>query len=671
MFALLLLASVANGKEPPALSRLRSSDFVVQAQAAFDLGVAASLGERLAAAPLLRKALRSPELYVRYQAAWALGRFGAGDRATVGALIEAANGADWYLQEKAAAALDEVGAGDPRSAPALTGLLRHRRPEVRLSAAYSLAETSFSSPEVIEALLSSTEDVDGAVRAAALWSLQRLSDQKNAPASLAERLERRTRELWDDPDGRVRSAAFTTFARLKPDAPGLLERLERSVRGDDKEETLGAIFALPRLAQAAMREGNLERTHACLDLLISAVGGPYGASAVQSLGELGSRLDKAGHKELADKAEAAVIGALKSSNENLSYYAIHGLSKFPSAARKAIPALAKIVTESSQERSRVTAARTLGELGLAAMEAAPALMTALENKKTTWGDLAPTAAGALARIGRRDPRLAKTIAVHLADTNDYDRRWAIVSLGSLPDAELSELGAPLTARLQDPDPTVRSQAAWLLSRSTAAAKGHYRQLTQVLSDADPYVRYNALAALAFMTHDAVRLTPVFAKALSDPDHRVRVTAVWGLGRLRRAPREIYDVLKDRSQTVRFHAAVAHACMDLPDGGLKGLIEAGPDKDAPADLERERGLACLARREVYAIKNAIWGLSHSDPKWRRYYVSILGRKGPAAQLAVPALKQALKDKDAGVRSEAAAALACITKHEACCLEESQR
>lgn len=671
MLALLLLASVANGKEPPALSRLRSSDFVVQAQAAFDLGVASSPGERLAAAPLLRNALRSPELYVRYQAAWALGRFGAGDRATVGALIDAANGADWYLQEKAASALDEVGAGDPRSAPALTGLLRHRRPEVRLAAAYSLAEKSFSSPEVIEALLSSTEDVDGAVRAAALWSLQRLSDQKNAPASLVERLERRTRQLWDDPDGRVRSGALTTFARLRPDAPGLLERLERSVRGGDKDEILGAIFALPRVAQAAMKNGSLERTRTCVDLLIGAVVGPQGAIAVQSLGELGSRLDKAGHKELADKAEEAVINALKSPDENLSYYSIHGLSKFPSAAQRAISALAKIVTESTQERSRVTAARTLGELGPSAVEGAPALMTALENKKTTWGHLAPTAAGALARIGRRDPRLAKTIAIHLADAHDFHRKWAIVSLGSLPGEELSELGAPLAARLQDSDPSVRAHAAWLLSRSSVAAKGHSRQLTQVLSDPDPYVRYNALAALADMTHDAVRLTPVFAKALSDPDHRVRTTAAWGLGYLRRAPREIYDALKDRNQTVRFHAAVAHACMDLPEAGLKGIIEAGPEKDAPADLERARGLACLARREVYAIKTAIRGLSHSDPKWRRYYASILGRKGPSAQLAVPALKQASKDKDAGVRSEAAAALACITKNQACCLEESKR
>jgi HEAT repeat protein len=134
--------------------------------------------------------------------------------------------------------------------------------------------------------------------------------------------------------------------------------------------------------------------------------------------------------------------------------------------------------------------------------------------------------------------------------------------------------------------------------------------------------------LAELGPDAAKMLPDLRKALADADSRVRVKAadlVWRLAKDEVALRTLIDALHDPNKTARSDAA-----------GTLGI-----------------SLGAAAEPAVPALIRALWD---QDNGVRDKAAEALGRIGPAARAAVPALIVALKtpgDDDAAYSSTAEA------------------
>ena len=167
-----------------------------------------------------------------------------------------------------------------------------------------------------------------------------------------------------------------------------------------------------------------------------------------------------------------------------------------------------------------------------------------------------------------------------------------------------------------PGPTAAEQEA---ARQAAKAREARRAaLIRALQDADPKVRRRAACELAAVQPPVAEARPILVEALGDPDFR-RQTAV-ALARTRAVPAEavpaMVELLWEPQQSVRAEAVSA--------------------------LESSGSVSALVK-----------ALQHEEGEVRELAVRALGRLGPAAQDAVPALTRALKDSDSWVPAYPAA------------------
>jgi hypothetical protein len=170
---------------------------------------------------------------------------------------------------------------------------------------------------------------------------------------------------------------------------------------------------------------------------------------------------------------------------------------------------------------------------------------------------------------------------------------AIGSFGEDAAAAASEVAAALT----DPDPQVRSAAAWALSQMGPKGASAVTALARALSDSNPRVRSLAGVALASMGTAAASAVPQLIDALKDPVDYVRVPAADALGAI------------------------------------------GPAAQAAVPALAQR---LLARDEqVMVLRSA---------------ATALGKMGPAAREALPALQQVRKVSRASYAADAA--ILCI-------------
>jgi HEAT repeat protein len=217
----------------------------------------------------------------------------------------------------------------------------------------------------------------------------------------------------------------------------------------------------------------------------------------------------------------------------------------------------------------------------------------------------------------------------LSDANAGVRSTAAVSLASV------------VSRLRD-SATTPAETARLKQRIEIAT----RELVRLLSDPDPGVRAAAAVGLGALAKGASPGSPTTQQlaALKDESNAVRRQAarrIYGFP-VRPLPPELVAALQDRSAEVRAAAA-------------RALVHFGPDLDPEIPalmtmLERDEPLVRLAcSQALYAAwptpalaPTLIAALKSPDRGVRLIAAELLGRIGPEARGAIPALIAVLKE-----------------------------
>lgn len=289
---------------------------------------------------------------------------------------------------------------------------------------------------------------------------------------------------------------------------------------------------------------------------------------------------------------------------------------------------------------RVEAAREMGDLGEHAKAAVPALVEAL-------GDPAAPI-----------------------------RKAAAAALGSI--------GAPaavpaLTKTLRDADAKVRWQAAEALGQIGPKASAAVPELVKVLQGKDVSIRSVAADALGAIGWDARAAIPTLKEALKDPELGVRLTAATALLRVdvreARATVPLFFAELKKTSDTRIRLNYLHylgmvsalGCGDWDKDWVPTLVDVVRTDPFWVDRVSAAGLltamasadAALAQ---YAVPGILVALKVDPDSGNRFEVArMLGQEGLRKHVGknlaavVGGLTEALQDKDAGVRIEAARAL----------------
>jgi HEAT repeat protein len=252
-----------------------------------------------------------------------------------------------------------------------------------------------------------------------------------------------------------------------------------------------------------------------------------------------------------------------------------------------------------------------------------------------------------------------------------------------PKAELKQNMPQLMAALKSANPEVRAEAANALGNLGPDAKPAIPQLTQMLKDPNQNVRGKAARALAEAGPEAV---PSLTAALKDQEARPYAAAA--LAEFRPVPQDalgaLIDNLKEESPEQRGPAQAALISIGPPavpplidtlkdkerrngaaltlgrigkpaEPALPNLLEGLRDPDATFRMSAHHALVFLGPGAVPYLVRAL-----ADPSERVWYSAVLalGKIGPAARSAVPALVDALKGGNTSLRILALNALVRI-------------
>ena len=245
-----------------------------------------------------------------------------------------------------------------------------------------------------------------------------------------------------------------------------------------------------------------------------------------------------------------------------------------------------------------------------------------------------------------------TLISLLSDPNPISRARSAEALAKMGAASVPAL----TDALGHEDPYVRVSAARSLLYLGPAGKDAIPSLIEALNDEQTFVRKMARGALGHMSKEAL---PALAKALNrkDPVFRYRLLEVLkdiGPDASDAAP-EIAGVLTDKNAAVQAMALMAFetigpaAKVAIPQ--LREAAKAGADREV-----RPRAIDVLCQVDPGSPETIALIVSAMQDITIRYpLVQDLGRLGPKARSAMPALEDALKDKDPAVREATAEAI----------------
>jgi HEAT repeat protein len=344
---------------------------------------------------------------------------------------------------------------------------------------------------------------------------------------------------------------------------------------------------------------------------------------------------------------------------------------------------------------RLAGVRALGNMNVHPKDAVPILFEALKNKNLPQLTLAQ-----LAVHGRAAKNAVPLIGTILDQDADWKMRrlaaYALARIGS----EREIMLPALKKALHDKHEMVRAEAAEALGSNRFAADDIVPLLTKLLDDKSPEVKAGAIAGLGQLgkaAKSAVPLIHKIAKASAEPatgkgGRDLRAICVIALGNIGPAAKEAAPLLLTwlaaaKSEDVRAELIQALGQMQAKEAskilrplvqkekGYEGIVAAlalwriEQSSDALAFLEgglkaksgRSAFIESLGKVGAPARKSvpALIDILQRDPDLDRRALAAeaLGRIGPSfARPAIKALTESLKVPHAGLRIQAAIALA---------------
>ncbi len=272
--------------------------------------------------------------------------------------------------------------------------------------------------------------------------------------------------------------------------------------------------------------------------------------------------------------------------------------------------------------------------------------------RSTYQSLILTCLALLGALSAQaDPR--ESISA-LQDRDWVVRQQAARSLGESRSADKQSVAA-LIAALDDPDSRVRRASAEALGDIGEKAYRSVPHLVDAYGDIDPGVVAAAARATGRMGRRASRATADLRSLLDHDDARVRAAASEALGELgaraRASAHDLNAALRDRDPAVRAAAATALGRLGAKSEASVGdLIRILDDSD---DGVRDAASGALAGIGKPAVPALVRALGNGDPIFLQAVVDTLGRIGP---VAVPRLRDNLRDRDEPVISRAYTAMA---------------
>ena len=441
--------------------------------------------------------------------------------------------------------------------------------------------------------------------------------------------------LLEDPNEDVRQAAMTALEKIGPQAAAATPDLIVILKG--KGEARDPAW-LARAAKVIGRIGPPAR--AAVPLLTTCLQHPDARVADEAFGALG-RMDK---EALA--AVPTLIAMVQNRQSPLRARAAATLGKLGPAARLAVPTLIDGLQETDNAALRDSCREALKNMGSAAQPAVPALLTTF-GRTASINDIGPTAIPELIQL-LGDNRAAtrsdaqyflatfhKNATPALLDTLENDDNPALRrAVAELLGPELGEARDVLPAlceALHDEDEMVRQAARGGIVRFGKTAQPY---LERQLRGKDESLRLEAAQLFLKMGGEAKASAPLLLALLKDvmaTDPVLRMTVVQALAKMDYHPREALPILID----------------DLK------LVALKPGEASLTALLLVAGHGRFARDADVVIVPIL--LKNPDWQMRRQAALALGKIGVTKETALPALEEALEDKDKMVQATAAEVL----------------
>jgi HEAT repeat protein len=398
----------------------------------------------------------------------------------------------------------------------------------------------------------------------------------------------------------------------------------------EQREYLPKVFADVGPATVPILLKHLDDPHPCVRAVsAAALGLLHAVDAVPGLAHLASDADDKVRVAVAESLGVAVGPGGKTARHASARkkqkdrrWRIFGQRPGPvvDPVPTAVAALRTLLADTSAT-VRELAARSLGDIGVAAVSAFPGLVGLF---KDTDAGVRIAAACAAAHIGGADA--TESLAGLLGDSASAVRVAAATALGELG-KEAARAVPALTALLRDADESVRTAAAEALGRVGPLGQETLKDLTGALESQDTLVRARAAEALGTIGASAADAAPALAEALSDENDRVRATAAQALGQMGEAAAE---------------AAPA-------------LVRALQDGDAWVSALAAEALGEVGGTIPDAVPALVRSLHHLNPEVRANAAEALGKLGEAARSAATALAKAASDSNPLVRASALTSL----------------
>jgi HEAT repeat protein len=573
-----------------------------------------------AAVPALADRLaRAPKEQLRILCAMKLGRLGAEARAALPTLIKAASdrgnlGTAWYAAHPSSvceAAIEAVKRIDPRAIdalaesalPTLIDMLRSEDAGERQAATGALALLGPAAAPALPAL-----------RDALMTNRSHSRTLVTTLADLGTKGQRTLLDIVNDNtiDVQLRRDVLANLAFRSGLEPSTVRRVANLLGHDDA----------PIRSLAAMT---------------FASQGPQAAAHIPAL------MDK-----LADPALLRLDDGSGHWQRSQTHLAAEALSR---AGAKAVPPLIEALQDDSKRSEAIIA---LGRMGPTAREAREPLWKLLHDDDRL---IALQAAGALLRLGEQRQKPVRLVIAGLKDPA-VKVRWLafdIVYHGGTPGLnERTSLRMPW-------DPYLPRERGMRWPREAIAP------LLDLLGD--EHLGVWAAIVLGRMKDEAALLVPRLTTLLRHKDSRVRANAIQVLSDFGAASASAAGDLArllEEDASAEVHAAALRALQYIgPEAAaatpvlLRMLAQKRSREDVLYTLGSLRPTSPEVVTAVAALLNTSDSQTSADSYRRSVAMATLGRIGPAARAALPALRAALQDEDAIIRVEATYALAAIT------------